>query len=42
MVRIKHLAGFIAFFASVAGMIILFTRLTFVSGLGTADLYLYA
>jgi hypothetical protein len=42
MVRIKHRAGFIAFLAAVAGMIILFTGLTFISGLGTADIYLYA
>ena len=42
MVGIKHRAGFIAFLAAVAGMIILFTGLTFISGLGTADIYLYA
>jgi len=42
MVLIKHRAGFIAFLAAVAGMIILFTVLTFISGLGTADVYLYA
>ena len=42
MVQIKHRAGFIAFLAAVAGMIILFTGLTFISGLGTADIYLYA
>jgi hypothetical protein len=42
MVQIKHRAGFIAFLAAVAGMIILFSGLTFISGLGTADIYLYA
>ena len=42
MVRIKHRAVFIAFLAAVAGMIILFSGLTFISGLGTADIYLYA
>jgi len=42
MVQIKHRAGFIAFLAAVAGMIILFTALTLISGLGTADIYLYA
>jgi hypothetical protein len=42
MVLIKHRAGFIAFLAAVAGMIILFTGLTFISGLRTADIYLYA
>ena len=42
MVRIKHRAGFVAFLAAGAGMIVLFTGLTFVSGLGTADICLYA
>jgi hypothetical protein len=42
MVQIKRRAGFVAFLAAVAGMIILFTGLTFISGLGTADIYLCA
>jgi len=42
MVRIKHRAGFVAFLAAGAGRIVLFTGLTFVSGLGTADICLYA